>query len=173
MSNSFERFKKNTRLKLLNSTSISGPCLEGVLSLWNSEYPASLSYQGSKELDSYLSSLADQHHTLLIGEAEEVLAWYVDFSREDERWFAMILSASIQGKGYGTELLNLAKQENEQLQGWVIDHGRAIKANGDPYSSPLQFYLKNDFRIKTESRLELEKISAVQIAWNSSPPAAG
>jgi len=168
MSKPVEPFKKKERLKILKCQALTGLYLDTILSLWNSEYPVSLSYQGVEELQTYLSSLEDQHHTLLIRDAEQVLGWYFDFIRADERWFAMILSNSIQGQGYGTELLNLAKQKHEHLLGWVIDHDLAIKANGEPYRSPLQFYVKNGFKVKSNARLELEKISAVQISWDSS-----
>ncbi len=78
----------------------------------------------------------------------------------------MILDSAIQGKGYGSELVNLAKTENSQLNGWVIDHDLDQKVNGEPYSSPIQFYMKNDFKIAVDSRLENDKISAVQISWH-------
>ncbi len=117
-----------------------------VFFLWNSEYPARLNYASQDELENYLTSLKDQHHILLVGEGDKVLGWYFDFIREEERWFAMILDAAIQGKGYGGELLDLAKQENKVLNGWVIDHENDLKANGEPYGSPLQFYINSEFR---------------------------
>ncbi len=83
----------------------------------------------------------------------------------NEKWFAMILDSQIQGKGFGTHLLNEAKQSVTELNGWVIDHNNYKKTNGTTYKSPIDFYLKNNFIILSETRLEISKISAVKIKW--------
>ncbi len=77
----------------------------------------------------------------------------------------MILDARIQGKGFGRQLLNMAKEKEAKLNAWVVDHDRNLKKNGEIYRSPLDFYLKNGFEKLAESRLESDKISAVKIHW--------
>ena len=69
------------------------------------------------------------------------------------------------GKGFGTQLLNLGKEKESVLNGWVIDHDKDKKRNGENYISPLNFYLKNGFEVFPDNRLELEKLSAVKIRW--------
>ena len=61
--------------------------------------------------------------------------------------------------------MNKGKEKNSELNGWVIDHNKELKQNKEYYISPIEFYIKNDFRIIAETRLELENISAVKIKW--------
>ena len=136
-----------------------------VFHLWNNEYPEKLAYDSMQEFDAYLSELRDPSHLLLVDSAGKVRGWYFDFIRDQEKWFAIILDAQLQGKGYGSQLLERAKQYEKELNGWVIDHNNDKKRNGEFYQSPLNFYLKNGFRKLKEDRLELNKISAVKIKW--------
>jgi hypothetical protein len=61
-------------------------------------------------------------------------------------------------------MLEIVKRKEIELNGWVIDHSKDKKKNGELYHSPLNFYLKNGF-IELTKRLELDKISAVKIKW--------
>ena len=135
------------------------------MELWNQEYPLKLNYHYLEDFKTYLNNLTDQSHILLLDEGNKVIGWYFDFLREGERWFAILLNSDVHRKGFGTKLLQIAKEKESILNGWVIDHNEDIKPNGDPYISPLDFYTKNDFKVISETRLELEKISAVKIKW--------
>ena len=90
------------------------------------------------------------------------------FTRDSSRWFAMIVDSSAQGKGYGTQLLNVAKAIEPELNGWATAHNRYTKSNGEPYLSPLNFYRKNGFTILENVRFTSEKLFAVKIQWKSS-----
>jgi hypothetical protein len=85
--------------------------------------------------------------------------------RENEKWFVIILDSKIHGNGFGTEILELARQNENELNGWVIDHSNERKRDGELYVSPLNFYLNSGFKKLSENRLELDKISAVKIKW--------
>jgi len=136
-----------------------------VFELWNNEYPEKLSYKEKGEFDTYLKALKEQSHILLVDINKKIKGWYFDFKRENEKWFAIILDSEIQGKGLGTKILELAKEKENELNGWVIDHNRDKKKNGELYNSPLNFYLKNGFEKSVIDRLELKNISAVKIKW--------
>ena len=138
-----------------------------ILELWNNEYPEKLAYKSKDEFDQYLKNLAEQSHILLIDTDKKIKGWYVDFNRDNKKWFALILNSNIQGRGFGTKILGLAKQKENELYGWVIDHNRYKKKNGTFYNSPLNFYLKNGFEKITEDRFELDKITAVKIRWKN------
>ena len=137
-----------------------------ILNLWNNEYPEKLNYQTLAQFEKYLGSLKGQSHILMKNENQRIKGWYVDFIRENKKWFVIILDVNLQGKGYGTTLLNLGKANESELNGWVIDHEGDKKKNGEIYKSPLEFYLKNGFEKFSSQRLELEIISAVKIKWN-------
>ena len=152
-------------MKFITLTELSETYKKEIFSLWNNEYPKKLNYQTFSDFEGYLKNLDNQSHILTLDENQKVKGWYFDFNRDSIKWFAIILDSRIQGKGVGTKILNLAKEKETELNGWVIDHNNDLKKNGEIYKSPLNFYLKNGFEILKEPRLELEKISALKIKW--------
>lgn len=135
-----------------------------IRTLWNNEYPLQLQ-RTSPDLENWLNELKDPSHLLLADEQKRIMGWYVDFDRDDKKWFVLLLHPRVQGRGYGTQLLDHAKKGRSALNGWVIDHNNDRKSNGDPYRSPLQFYLKNNFVTVPEERMESKGISTVRITW--------
>ena len=136
-----------------------------ILELWNKEYPQKLNYKSLLDFEYYLEILTNQSHIVIIDENQNIKGWYFDFIRDGEKWFAILLDSKIQGQGFGTQLLNLAKEGASELNAWVIDHDNDLKQNGEFYKSPLPFYLKNGFEKLSGIRLELDKLSAVKIRW--------
>jgi GNAT superfamily N-acetyltransferase len=139
---------------------------EQIVKLWNAEYPAGLAYESMSGFDEYLSKTGNPLH-YLIEEDHHLIGWMATFERENERWFSIILDSMHQNKGLGRLLLNEAKKEVQSLNGWVADHNKVFKLNGEPYPSPLAFYLKNGFKVLDDIRLKTEKISAVKIQWTN------
>lgn len=133
--------------------------------LWNNEYPLRLYLKTLEDFESYLNGIVNKKHYLLFDDSNKINDWAFTFLREDENWFAIILDSKIQGKGNGSLLINELKKNNTVLNGWVTDHENEVKRNNEVYKSPISFYLKNDFTILTEIRLENEKMSAVKINW--------
>lgn len=154
-------------MKISETTELTMGQKEAILALWNSEYPGEICYSEFADFENYLNNLTDKYHLLLTGEDEEILGWAFQFVREGKLWFAIILSEKIHGQRYGTKMLNVLKKRNTRLSGWTIDHNNSFKQNGNPYRSPLGFYLKNGFTVMQDVRLETEKISAVKIEWHS------
>lgn len=140
---------------------------EKVMTLWNQEYPIGLKYESIDQFDDFLAKTSNPKH-YIIESNDELIGWIATFIRDEEKWFSIILNSNYQGKGYGTQLINEAKKKEIYLNGWVVDHNNDIKSNGKPYQSPLSFYLKNDFEVLKEIRLETDKISAVKIRWAKS-----
>lgn len=138
--------------------------LEDALRLWNNEYPEQLMHGSQKELQGYLRTCSQPKHYTVSDDDGNLRAWAYTFLRDNSRWFALIVSGPLQGKGWGRRLLDALKEEKQTLYGWVTDHNRYQKVNGVVYVSPLSFYLKNDFVICPE-RLETELLSAVKIKW--------
>ncbi|MBX2894444.1 MAG: GNAT family N-acetyltransferase [Cyclobacteriaceae bacterium] len=138
-----------------------------IVKLWNNEYPKELSHSNLSDFDQYLQSLSDLNHILLCDENENVKGWLIYFIRDNEKCFAMLLDSSLQGQGWGTKLLNIAKERNNELNGWVIDNDIEPKQNGEKYKSPIEFYRKNGFEIKMDIRLKKKNINGVKVTWKS------
>ncbi|EAZ80424.1 GNAT family N-acetyltransferase [Algoriphagus machipongonensis] len=138
-----------------------------VFDLWNNEYPEKLAHKSITDFENYLNQLKEQNHLLLINSEGKIKGWYFDFLRDNEKWFAIILDSKLQGKGIGTSILELAKQRESELNGWVIDHNHDKKKNSEFYKSPLKFYTKNGFKILSDSRFESRGISALKVKWEN------
>ena len=152
-------------MKITRTTKLSTAEKSQVLTLWNSQYPVKLAYHSLADFDVYLQNLTDLTYYLWTDNESNILGWASTFTRDNEKWFAIILTETLQGKGFGRKMLDELKQHESVLNGWVIDHDNDIKKNGEFYKSPLKFYEKCDFNILTDQRIELEKISAVKIKW--------
>lgn len=152
-------------MKVVETSELTPQQKQAVHHLWNREYPTQLRHGSITELEGYLNDLHHRKHYLILDEDNEVQGWMLLFERAHESWFAMILNQGLQGKGWGTILLNRAKERGRKLNGWVIDHDHDRKHDGGIYRSPLAFYLKNGFRFEPDQRLENHKISAVKISW--------
>lgn len=152
-------------LKIVQTTELNEQAKKQVFDLWNNEYPEKFSYNNLTDFDDYLQNLSNLTHFLLTSDESLILGWALTFDRENEKWFAIILSEKIKGKGLGRKMLEKLKQVEHVLNGWVIDHDNDKKTNGQLYASPLKFYEKCGFEILKEVRFELDKISAVKIKW--------
>ena len=120
-------------------------------------------YSSVAQFDDYLNQFGDKHHHCIYID-KKLIAWAVDFIRDDERWFVMFVDEEHQSKSHGLALLNSLKDKNTVLNGWVVDHNRYRRTNGESYVSPLRFYLKNLFRLQLD-RMETSHLSLVKIKW--------
>ena len=138
---------------------------EILLELWNSEYPERIGYNRLSEFQDHLDQLSCVKHYLLVDDLKQLQGWAFTFLREEEDWFGIIIDCKMQGKRFGTLLLEELKKNNSVLNGWVIDHQNDVKRNKKTYLSPLGFYTKQGFVVNENIRLENDKISAVKISW--------
>lgn len=133
-------------------------------SLWNKTYPISVTYDSFEKFQEYLHDLQNLEHLLLETSEGAILGWYFEFTREEARWFGIIISSEIQGKGWGRKLMLQAQSTTPTLYGWVVDHDRDLKTDGTPYRSPVDFYLSLGFELQ-EERLEKGAVSCAKIMW--------
>jgi len=138
---------------------------ESALTIWNAEYPVQLQMPDLPALDAFLDTLTDTTHYLLIDENDEINGWAAVFYYDNIPFFFIMLKGAIHGKGYGSLLLNELKKHTKQLSGWVINHKNDVKVDGEPYPSPLNFYIKNGFTVNYGFRLDTDILSAVHIMW--------
>ena len=151
-------------MKIVKCSELNSQQKASVLYLWNREFPIQLNLT-PEGFDHYLKSSTGQQHFLILDDANEIIGWAYTFDREEDRWFSILINSLYQKLGFGTMLINLLKEKETKLAGWVIDHPNDTKKNGDAYESPLKFYLKNDFIVCPDIRSRDEKISAVKIEW--------
>lgn len=133
--------------------------------LWNAEYPALIAFENSQNFQQYLDGLVGIKHYLLKAPAGTLMGWAFSFDRENERWFAIILSAGLQGRGYGKMLIDCLKNDERKLTAWVVESNHYFKKDGRPYTSPLSFYLKNGFKILLAEKSKGTVIETVKILW--------
>jgi GNAT superfamily N-acetyltransferase len=131
--------------------------------LWNDEYPVKLSGRFRILLD----GLTNFYHYLIEDKNNDVLAWAVEFEKDNETRFSIIVRADQQNKGLGRRLIEKLKSDLPEFYGWVIDHDNDKKSNGENYRSPIPFYLKHGFTILHECRIDNEMLNAVKIKWSA------
>lgn len=137
---------------------------EHIFDIWNRVYPTNVHYDSMMDFEAYLDKMGRPSHYLSLDDQGSIIGWLVAFDRDDERWFAMIIRDKAQGRGFGSSLLNEAKNDHKELVGWVVDHENYIKANGSAYPSPINFYLKFGFQILDE-RFPGKHLDAVKIKY--------
>jgi hypothetical protein len=118
-----------------------------------------------EELDEFFSQSVSPQHFMVLDDADEIVGWAFTFDRDGERWFSMVINTLYQRLCIGRMVLTFLKEKETRMNGWVINHPHDTRQNGEVYESPLPFYLKGDFVVQPDIRLENEKISAVQIEW--------
>lgn len=131
--------------------------------LWNNEYPINLKDRFPVLLD----EVENFNHYIINDANQNVIAWAVDFEKDNQIRFSIIVSSSHQGNGLGGLLIEKLKQDNNEFYGWVIDHNNDLKSNGKQYISPMPFYIKHGFEVLNNNRIESEMIRAVLIKWNN------
>lgn len=151
-------------MKIIRTSNLHAAQKETIRFLWNREYPRQLAVT-PESFDQFLATTSDPYHLLVIDDAGEVAGWAYSFNREGGRWFSIIINSLYQRIGLGRTLLQLMKEKENELNGWVIDHDLYVRQNGEPYESPLSFYVQNGFVPDSERRYEDDKISAIQIIW--------
>ena len=151
-------------MKIIKTTYLAPEQKEMICRLWNTEYPKKLAVT-TADFNQYLKASTNQTHYFILDTTTDIVGWAYTFDRAKERWLSIIINKVHQRKGLGHLLLNLIKEKETHLSGWVIDHPNDVKENGDPYVSPLPFYIHHGFVAIPQTRLEDEKISAVKIQW--------
>lgn len=137
--------------------------------LWNKEFPKQIRYTSQEDFECYLYSLQDLRHYFIVDDFHSLQGWSFTFNRDAETWFGLLVDTNFQHMGIGTRLLQNLKANHASLNGWVIDHHGDFKQNGEPYISPVPFYLKNEFILHPEIRMESDHLSGVKMSWKREP----
>lgn len=152
-------------LSIVEEKKLSDTQLQTLRNLWNREYPAALVYKRPEDFVLYVRRLENVRHYLLKDESSIIYGWAFDFDREQEKWFGILVDGEMQGKGYGSLLMQKLKENNVSLNGWMIDRETDVKSNGENYKSPAKFYRAQQFALLPHERMGFDKISAIKITW--------
>jgi len=150
-------------MKIIKTTQLTKHQLAQINQLWNDEYPIKL----KDRFPILLDGIDRYNHYFIEDKQQDIIAWAVDFEKEKQVRFSIIVSSNHKGKGLGSMLIKKLKEDNIEFYGWVIDHNDDLKNNGDQYLSPISFYLKHGFEILNDIRIDSEMIKAVLIKWVS------
>lgn len=149
-------------MKIIHTKELTSEQFNQIDQLWNDEYPINLNGRFKLLLD----GVEDFNHYLM-EENGKVIAWAVDFKKDDEIRFSIIVHRDYQGKGYGKILINELKESLDEFYGWVIHHNNDLKTDGTHYQSPIGFYLKDGFKIVKNELIDTEMIRAIKIKYHS------
>ncbi len=148
-------------MQIIKTKILSSNQLAQINQLWNDEYPINLKDRFLMLLD----GVEHYNHYVMEDAEHNILAWAVVFEKENETRFSIIVNSTYKQKGLGSRLVEKIKSENNLVYGWVIDHNEDLKSNGEPYQTPLLFYVKHGFEILNDIRIDNEMIKAVKIKW--------
>lgn len=149
-------------MKLIKTKKLNELQISQINQMWNDEYPLKL----KDRFPILLDGATWFNHYIIEDEQQNVCAWAVDFKKDDQIRFSIIVDRKHKGKGLGGLLIDQLKAENNEFYGWVIDHNEDEKTNGEKYLSPMPFYLKHGFEILNDIRIDNEMIKAVLIKWS-------
>jgi GNAT superfamily N-acetyltransferase len=146
-------------MEIIRTKYLTGIQIESINRLWNEEYPINL----KDKFINLLDGVENFNHYLIEDDDKNMLAWAVDFEKDFETRFSLIVKNKEQGKGLGKLLVAMLKENLNEFYGWVIDHNNDKKENGDFYRSPLPFYIKQGFEVLNNERIENEILKAVKV----------
>ncbi len=149
-------------MKIIKTKTLSEQQSSQINQMWNDEYPIKLKDRFPIVLD----GVENFNHYIIEDSEQNVIAWAVDFEKENEIRFSIIVHSEHKEKGLGSILIEKVKSGNELFYGWVIDHNDDLKTNREYYQTPMPFYLKHGFEILDDARIETEMIRAVKIKWS-------
>lgn len=158
-------------MKIVETATLAPHQKEFVFAVWNKEYPTSLSHASLNDLEKWLATLAEPRHLIALGHNDQMLGWATVFTRDGQRWFAIIVSFGAQRAGLGNQLLEHMKKSEAALNAWVIDNFDEVTPGGRLFLSPMPFYIKHGFEICHGTRFPSDTISAVKIRWRRSEEA--
>ncbi len=146
-------------MEIIKTKHLTNVQFDQVNQLWNEEYPLKLKNRFGMLLD----GVENYNHYLIENEYKNILAWAVEFEKDNETRFSIIVNKEQQGKGFGSLLIDRLKKDVNEFYGWVIDHNNDKKENGENYQSPLSFYIKQGFEVLENIRIDTDMLKAVKI----------
>src|SRR5205823_3346316 len=109
-----------------------------VYDIWNSGYPMQVLYKTRADFNTALKK-KDPIHLICRTPELKVAGWLSTFTRDNERFFVLLVANAWQGQGVGRKLVDEMKIHEAAVAGWAVASDKYAKADGTPYPSPLGF----------------------------------
>ena len=138
--------------------------IDQLFDLWHTEYPTVVHYSDVASFEQYLTSLQDLRHRFYVVD-NQIVGWYLSFTRDGDPWFGMIIDRNWQGRGLGSKFIQQSQAEQDEMHGWAVPNDHYLRSDGERYKSPLDFYRKNGFNIHKEDTLQQGGFERVKIIW--------
>jgi hypothetical protein len=135
-----------------------------IYNIWNSVYPTQVVFVSKNDFKSYLDKANNQKHFIYRNDDTTIGGWLMTFTRNDDRYFVLLVSEKKKKNGIGTILIEEMKKSEDIIMGWVVELNTYIKSDGTLYHSPVDFYKRSGFII-TDEKCEENNFSIVKIMW--------
>lgn len=146
-------------MEIIKTKNLTDIQFQQINQLWNEEYPVNLKDRFKILLD----GVENFNHYIVEDDSKNILAWAIDFEKDNEVRFSIIVNRKQRGKGLGSFLMKRLKEDLDDFYGWVIDHNDDKKENGENYRSSLSFYVKQGFEVLHDTRIDNDILKAVKI----------
>lgn len=143
---------------------LSNSDLSQIYNIWNSVYPTQAVFMTENDFRVYLDKTSDKTHFIFRNNALTIDGWLMTFTRDDNRYFVLLVSENNQGKGIGTTLIKEMKKIEGRVAGWIVELDTYLKLDGSLYHSPISFYKKLGFSI-TKEKSDSNGFSTIKIIW--------
>jgi GNAT superfamily N-acetyltransferase len=138
--------------------------LQSLHVMWNSVFPVDIEYETVQETELFLAGLSKLRHIKAV-ESDHMIGWMGVFERHGECWFIILTSTGHQGQGIGSLLMKAAKEDEKELNGWIVLSEKHKLKGGADYRSPAGFYDKQGFVLNEKRSMAARGVESHHILW--------
>jgi len=135
-----------------------------LFNIWNAVYPTEATFKKLEDIIRYLSQKNHPKHYIVRDLNNKIDGWLMAFTRDQSRFFVLLVNKETQAKGIGTRLMNRAMKDEESLNGWVVTRSGYHLLDGTPYHSPISFYKKLGFQ-ETTRTITHKDLETTLVQW--------
>lgn len=135
-------------MEIRRNTSLTDIEIEELLVIQNKRLPDNL-YTEFDEFKRRLSNYRDPEYITLHDEDDTILGFVIlrSIGVDNHRYGILIVDDVAAGNTYGKQIIDAAKESNDNLYGWVYDGDHRKTKDGSKYKSPLTYYITQGFKI--------------------------
>lgn len=135
-----------------------------LFNIWNAVYPTEATFQKIEDIIHYLNQKIHPTHYVARDLNDKIDGWLMTFTRDQSRFFVLLVNKQAQAKGIGTRLMSSAMKDEETLNGWVVTRSGYHLLDGTPYLSPINFYKKLGFQ-ETTTTITHNELETTLVQW--------